>query len=278
MTDYTKIEAYGPLRLRKGKGGSWDNGLCLMETVHWLSGAKDAGETPSDRPECACPVLGAFAIRLNDSLNDRNRQKLLLLALPLTGTRSPEHKKVRAGFLVMAVINRILPQAFEKRWPEHAKAMREAETLQEAREVCLSAKKDASADAASAYANAYANAANAANAAAADAAAAAAADAASAAAYAAAADAAAAAADAHAYADAAADAYAADAYAAAAYAAAAASARQSIFLQCIPILKEAIELGPNAADQWPEFESRARELGEYVAAPCTTTHKNQEAE
>ena len=254
MTDYTKIEAYGPLRLRSGSGGSWDNGLCVMETVHWLSGAKDAGETPTDKPECACPVLGAFAIRLNDSLNDRNRQKLLLLALPLTNTRSPEHKKVRAGFLVTAVINRILPQAFEKRWPEHAKAMREAETLQEAREVCLSAKKDANAaayaadaaDAAAAYAADAADAASAA----AYAAAADAADAASAAAYAAAADAAdaasaAAAADAHPY---------------------AADARQSIFLQCIPILKEAIELGPNAGDQWPEFESRARELGEYVKA------------
>ncbi len=230
MTDYTKIEAYGPLRLRSGSGGSWDNGLCVMETVHWLSGAKDAGETPTDSPDCACPVLGAFAIRLNDSLNDENRQKLLPLALPLTGTRSPEHEKARAEFLVMAVINRILPQVFEKRWPEHAKAMREAETLQEAREVCLSAKKDASA-----YASA------------------AAASAASAAAYAA-------------------DAAAASAASAAAYAAdaddadAAAAARQSIFLQCIPILKEVIELGPNAGDQWPEFESRARELGEYVGA------------
>lgn len=229
MTDYTKIEAYGPLRLRSGSGGSWDNGLCVMETVHWLSGAKDAGETPTDSPECACPVLGAFAIRLNDSLNDKNRQKLLPLALPLTGTRSKEHKKVRAGFLVMAVINRILPQAFEKRWPEHAKAMREAETLQEAREVCLSAKKDAYASASAAYA------------------------------------------DASAYADAAYAAYAAAAYAyadasAASAADASAAARQSIFLQCIPILKEAIELGPNAGDQWPEFESRARELGEYVKA------------
>jgi len=246
MTDYTKIEAYGPLRLRSGSGGSWDNGLCVMETVHWLSGAKDAGETPTDSPECACPVLGAFAIRLNDSLNDENRQNLLPLALPLTGTRSKEHEKARAEFLVMAVINRILPQVFVKRWPEHAKAMREAETLQEAREVCLSAKKDASADAAYAYAAADA-------------------------AYAAAA------ADAHADAAYAAASYAADAASAASYAAAA-DARQSIFLQCIPILKEAIELGPNAADQWPEFESRARELGEYVAAPCHTTHKNQEAE
>lgn len=249
MTDYTKIEAYGPLRLRSGSGGSWDNGLCVMETVHWLSGAKDAGETPTDSPDCACPVLGAFAIRLNDSLNDRNRQKLLPLALPLTGTRSPEHEQARDEFLVMAVINRILPQVFEKRWPEHAKAMREAETLQEAREVCLSAEKDASADAAYAYAYAYA------------------ADSADAAASAAYAAYAAAAADAATAADAA-DAHADAAYAAAAYAAAAdaADARQSILLQCIPILKEAIELGPNAGDQWPEFESRARELGEYVGA------------
>lgn len=255
MTDYTKIEAYGPLRLRSGSGGSWDNGLCVMETVHWLSGAKDAGETPTDSPDCACPVLGAFAIRLNDSLNDRNRQKLLPLALPLTGTRSKEHEKARAEFLVMAVINRILPQVFEKRWPEHAKAMREAETLQEAREVCLSAEKDASADAAYAYAYAYAAADAAASASAASAAyAAAAADAATAATAAAAADA---------HADAAHAAYAAAAYAAAADAA---DARQSILLQCIPILKEAIELGPNAGDQWPEFESRARELGEYVGA------------
>jgi hypothetical protein len=234
MTDYTKIEAYGPLRLREGSGGSWDNGLCVMETVHWLSGAKDAGETPTDSPDCACPVLGAFAIWLNDNLNDENRQKLLPLALPLTGTRSPEHEQARVEFLVMAVINRILPQVFERRWPEHAKAMMEAKTLKKAKAVCLKAKNSAYAADADAYAVAYA-------------------------AYAAAACGAY-----GAYAVDAAAAYAVDAVDAAA--AAADDARQSILLQCIPILKEAIELGPNAGDQWPQFESRARELGEYVGA------------
>lgn len=235
MTDYTKIEAYGPLRLRQGKGGSWDNGLCVMETVHWLSGAKDAGETPTDKPECACPVLGALAIRLNDYLDDENRQKLLPLALPLTGTRSPEHEKLRAEFLVMAVINRILPQAFEKKWPEHARAMREAKTLEAARMVCVDAKRDARVADDAVYA--------------------AAASAAAASAYAS-----------RAAVYAAVYASRAAVYASRAAADDAATARQSILVQCIPILKEAIELGPNAGDQWPEFKSRARELGEYVGA------------
>lgn len=178
-----------PLSLRSGPGGDYANGLCVMEAVAWM-----ASEGATDHPECACPVLGAFAIRLNDRLNDENRQKLKPLILPLTGSRSKAHEQARVEYLVLAVTTRILPQVFEARWPEHAKALRECKTMADV--------KKATANAA-AYAAAYAT--DAANA-----------------------------------------------------------TRQDLLLQCIPILREAIMLGPNGADKWPVYEPRAKALAEFL--------------
>ena len=124
MTDYTKL--YGPLNLRNGSGGDYANGLCMMEAVAWM-----ASEGATDSPECACPVLAAFAIEVNDGLSDENRQLLKPLILPMTGTRSEVHEKARAEYLILAVVNRILPQAFEASWPDHARSLRDATTLAE---------------------------------------------------------------------------------------------------------------------------------------------------
>jgi hypothetical protein len=264
------IDFFQPLTLRAGAGGDYENGLCVMEAVAWM-----ASEGATDEPECACPILGAFAFRLNDSLTEENRQQLKPLILPLTGTRSKDHEKARAEYLVLAVTNRIVSQVFEARWPNHAKALREAKTMYE------------TADAANAAADAIARAkvddyaskvlagfdATAANAAtdtayylAADTAYYLAADTAyylANAAYLAAnaADAALTAADAVAAYDAAKFLRHFDANAATAVAA---DARQQILLRCIPILQEAINLGPNGADQWPTYEPRAKALGEFA--------------
>jgi hypothetical protein len=231
MTDYTKL--YGPLNLRNGPGGDYANGLCMMEAVAWM-----AAEGATDRPECACPVLAAFAIKLNDGLSDENRQLLKPLILPMTGTRSEVHEKARAEYLVLAVVNRTLPQAFEASWPDHARSLRDATTLAEVQTAALAARASSSA----AYA---ARASSAASSAAANAAASSAA--ANAAAYAAAATA-----------------YTAAAYAAAYAAGACYADHQKVFIQCIEILREAIMLGPNASDLWSHYEPRARALAEHV--------------
>jgi hypothetical protein len=227
MTDYTKL--YGPLNLRNGPGGDYANGLCVMEAVAWM-----AAEGATDRPECACPVLAAFAIKLNDGLSNENRQLLKPLILPMTRTRSEVHEKARAEYLVLAVVNRTLPQAFEASWPDHARSLRDATTLAEVQTAALSARASSSAAYAASSA-AYTAAANAA--------------ASSAAAYAARACTAAA---------------NAAAYAACAASAASSADHQKVLIQCIEILREAIMLGPNASDLWSHYEPRARALAEHV--------------
>jgi hypothetical protein len=48
-----------------------EDGRCAMEWVSYL-----AGETHSDQPACVSPVLRAFCIALNDSMEDGPRQRL----------------------------------------------------------------------------------------------------------------------------------------------------------------------------------------------------------
>ena len=223
---------FGKLDLRSGPGGDYKNGLCLMEAVAWM-----ANEGATDAPECACPVLGRFAIRLNDNLNDENRQQLRKLILPMTGTRSKEHEKLRSEYLVLNVARKIVSLAFDKaNLSEHAEAFRSVKDIDELRDVAKKARS--AADAGITYADA----------------------AAAAAAYAAytadAADALAVAVTAYAaLADAASAADGGNAYAA---------ARQETYLKSIPILEEAIKLGPNAADQWPKYLPRAEALAVFV--------------
>ena len=194
-----------------------------MESVAWL-----AGENATDAPECACPVLGRFAITINDRLDDENRQSLLPLALDLVGTRSKDFERVRADFLVMQVGTKIVPQAFDLiGLTDIANELRACKTKAELFNVANNAKRAADA----------ANAADAADAAA-DAA-----DAAANAAYAAANAA-----------------YAADA----ANAVNAVNAKQKILVQCVPILEQAILLGPNGREELERYRPRIKELGKFA--------------
>ena len=231
MTDY--LNNYGNLELRSGSGGGWENGLCVMEAAAWLG-----GETATDKPECACPVLGRFAISLNDKLNDKNRQQLLPLALDMVGSRSKEHEQLRADLLVMEVGTKIVPQAFDAiGLHDHANALGACKTKEELRTAAYAAAS--AAYAANAFNAAYA------------------------AAYAAASAAYAANAFNAAYAAANAANYAANAVA---YAGdnAADAAKQKIFLQCVPILSAAIKLGPNGHDSLNEYMPRIKELGKFA--------------
>lgn len=49
--------------LRAGAHTSPEDDMCLMEAVAFF-----AGERHSDRPLCACPILGEFGRGLNDCL------------------------------------------------------------------------------------------------------------------------------------------------------------------------------------------------------------------
>lgn len=71
-----------------------------------------AGEKHSDKPECVCPVLGAYGVTLNDAMPGSLRDRLLKPLVPLVvGTHDPENEQRRAEFLVMSVVNKIVPIA-----------------------------------------------------------------------------------------------------------------------------------------------------------------------
>src|SRR5690348_13387821 len=70
------------IRLDKGATSSKgeDHG-CVME---WT--ARFAGEPVTDHPACTSPVLTAFAIALNDGVDDEFRQRLVPFIPRLVGT------------------------------------------------------------------------------------------------------------------------------------------------------------------------------------------------
>ena len=99
--------------LRSGSHADPSKGMCVMECVAWL-----ADEPHSDRPKCACPVLSAYARRLNDarwpSDSDRTAAMLPLVTL-LAGSRStPDVEAQRRWFLVDRAAREFAPMALDR--------------------------------------------------------------------------------------------------------------------------------------------------------------------
>jgi len=214
-------------RLASGAHPNPQQGTCFMEAVAWM-----AREPHSDRPQCACPVLGTFGIRLNDRMTDDERKALNPLIIKMMNTRSKAHEETRAAHLVQGVVTRILVPIFEALgWADVAAIMRaipvgatRAEmlpTLRDARELAYK-KRVAAAAAARAAAAATA-------------------------------------------ADAAADAVADAAYAAADAAAdAAASKLRPLWLrESVAILSEAIDLGPHNGDELYDITERNSRINTF---------------
>lgn len=98
------------LILAKGSHGSRHEAVCLMEAVAYFN-----NEPWSDHPACACPVLTAFGIGLNDAWGDEDRQRLKPFIPKLIGTRSTpavEHKRsvMALDWLVQRMID-VKPEA-----------------------------------------------------------------------------------------------------------------------------------------------------------------------
>jgi hypothetical protein len=80
------------IKLESGAHDSPDKGMCVMEAVSYI-----AGESFSDHPVCACPVISAFLRSYNDSVSDEVRQCLKPFIPRLVGTKStPEVEERRS--------------------------------------------------------------------------------------------------------------------------------------------------------------------------------------
>jgi hypothetical protein len=150
--------------LRRGNSFDPRNGACLLDAVSWFEYGK-----LGDHPECVCPVIAAYARRLNDDLPDGERQELKRFLPRLVGTVDVTAEKDRAEYAVRRVIREILPRLLRARgYSDQAKACEDLSSLASMDE-CKQAASAAYAYAAKGANGAYAdNAANAATAASTD--------------------------------------------------------------------------------------------------------------
>src|SRR5215203_2020773 len=79
--------------------------MCLMSLVAFL-----AGESHSDAPGCASPLVQAFAVAVNDHMPRAARQRLKPFAPRIIGTRDG-FDRLRAALLRQALAEEIPPEA-----------------------------------------------------------------------------------------------------------------------------------------------------------------------
>jgi hypothetical protein len=108
------------ISLRKGAGnGDPRDGLCLMQAVHWFSGA----DAPMDHPPCASRVLSRLGIVVNDYAPTQvDRDGLWPLVWQLLDSRDDLAETLRAKHIIREIAHRRIlaklcalfhPQTFE---------------------------------------------------------------------------------------------------------------------------------------------------------------------
>jgi hypothetical protein len=88
-------------------GNPSDGRMCLMSLVAFL-----AGDDHSDSPHCASPLIQAFAIRINDNMPYKARQRLKAFAPRIIGTND-EYDGLRAQVLRRTLANGALARALD---------------------------------------------------------------------------------------------------------------------------------------------------------------------
>lgn len=94
--------------LRRGHSDDPADGACAMDAINWL-----VHQRHGDQPECACPVIGAYVIRLNDAMPDDQRQRLLPYLSRIAGSRSKAHEQARAEVLARGAVRVLAPIALD---------------------------------------------------------------------------------------------------------------------------------------------------------------------
>jgi hypothetical protein len=82
-----------------------------MELVAYV-----AGEPHSERPDCACPVIAAYTMRLNDALGEEDRQRLLPFIARIAGSRATPAAELARCYLAATRATKVFaPPALEAR-------------------------------------------------------------------------------------------------------------------------------------------------------------------
>ena len=113
-------------------------GACVMEAVAYV-----AGESWSDNPACACPVISELLRAWNDALTDADRDRLLRPFIPhLVGSRSTPEMERRRSWLATDWLVRTHTPAWLRLTPAlvpHAVALTELPTITDAQTAAVAA-------------------------------------------------------------------------------------------------------------------------------------------
>lgn len=109
IPDFAAQRLYDSVALVNRVGDRTQRQLCVMSLVALM-----AGERHSDRPDCACPVITAYAIKLNDALDDATRQQLKPFAPRIIGTRDG-YAEERARYIVAKILRDVVPRLLDSR-------------------------------------------------------------------------------------------------------------------------------------------------------------------
>jgi hypothetical protein len=90
-----------------------DGGTCINEVAMVAAGFEYRSiKSADDMPLCTSRVIAAYALRLNDVMPDKERQKLILFVARILGTAdTPEIERQRLEYLVIQTVRRVLPAA-----------------------------------------------------------------------------------------------------------------------------------------------------------------------
>jgi hypothetical protein len=96
------------LHLESGGHSDFDQGVCFNEAIAWI-----AGEPHSDSPKCVSPFLRSFTMRLNDGLDDENRQKLKPFLARCIGTAGDGKDELRGYIAADWLVHTAMPTWLE---------------------------------------------------------------------------------------------------------------------------------------------------------------------
>ena len=94
--------------LRRGHSANPAGGACAMDAVNWLVHGRHG-----DQPACACPVIGAYVIALNDAMPNDQRQRLIPYLHRIAGSRSDAHEQIRAQIFARGAVRVLAPLALD---------------------------------------------------------------------------------------------------------------------------------------------------------------------
>jgi len=101
--------SYQTVKLAAGVHSPDEGWGCLLEIVSML-----AGEKFSDRPQCACPIISAFARGTNDWMNDEERQLLWPFTTRLVDSKADDIvEQARTYRIADWLLREVDPLAFE---------------------------------------------------------------------------------------------------------------------------------------------------------------------